>query len=85
MVYIDDTGWRIAGKAVQMMGFGTDQTTVYQIRDQHRTQEVGEIIPGSHEGVIVTLIAARVVTPRTGRGASAEVHGTHPAQCHQSA
>jgi len=36
------------------MGFDTDEATVYQIRDQHRNEEVREIIPSSYAGVLVT-------------------------------
>ena len=36
------------------MGFDTDQATVYQIRPQHRNEEVREIIPGDYAGVMIT-------------------------------
>lgn len=54
VVHTDDTGWRINGEAAFLMGFDTDQTTVYQIREQHRNEEVREIIPGDYAGVMVS-------------------------------
>jgi len=38
-VHADDTGWRIQGASAFLMGFDTDEATVYQIRDQHRNEE----------------------------------------------
>lgn len=54
VVHTDDTGWRIGGRTAFLMGFDTDQTTVYQIRYQHRHQEVQEIIPADYGGVLVS-------------------------------
>jgi transposase len=54
VVHTDDTGWRIAGHAAFLMGFDTDQATVYQIRLQHRNQEVRELIPRDYGGVLVS-------------------------------
>jgi transposase len=53
-VHTDDTGWRVGGKTAYLMGFETDQAAVYQIRPQHRNEEVREIIPGDYTGVMVT-------------------------------
>ncbi len=53
-VYTDDTGWRIHGQAAQLMTFDTDQATVFQIRKQHRNEEVRELIPADYAGVIVS-------------------------------
>src|SRR5712692_865853 len=53
-VYTDDTGWRIHGQAAQLMTFDTDQATVFQIRKQHRNEEVRELIPADYAGVMVT-------------------------------
>ncbi len=53
-VYTDDTGWRIHGQTAHLMGFDTDVSTVFQIRDRHRNQEVREIIPADYAGVMVT-------------------------------
>ena len=36
------------------MGFDTDQSTVYQIRFQHRNEEVREIVPSDYRGVLVS-------------------------------
>jgi transposase len=54
VVHTDDTGWRIGGQVAFLMGFDTGQSTVYQIRDQHRHEEVREIIPSDYAGVMVT-------------------------------
>jgi transposase len=54
VVHADDTGWRIQGASAFLMGFDTDEATVYQIRDQHRNEEVREIIPSSYAGVLVS-------------------------------
>jgi transposase len=56
----DDTGYRLNGEPAQLMVFATPDTseapgiTVYQIRRQHRNEEVREVIPGDYEGVMVT-------------------------------
>ena len=49
-----DTGWRTGGKATQLMVFDTDTETVFQIRNQHRNEEVRELIPADYAGVMVT-------------------------------
>ena len=54
VAYTDDTGWRIHGQPAQLMGFDTDQATVVQIRDQHRHEEVLELIPADYQGTRVT-------------------------------
>jgi transposase len=54
VVYTDDTGWRIHGEGAQLMAFDTDQATVFQIRPQHRNEEVRELIPADYAGVMVT-------------------------------
>lgn len=54
VVYTDDTGWRVGGQAAFLMGFDSDQATVYQIRSQHRNQEVREILPADYSGVLVS-------------------------------
>ena len=53
-VHTDDTGWRVGGQMAFLMGFDTDQTTVYQIRPQHRNEEVREIIPADYAGVMIS-------------------------------
>jgi transposase len=53
-VYTDDTGWKVGGEAAQLMGFETDEASVYQIRPRHRNEEVREIIPGDYAGTMVT-------------------------------
>ena len=37
-----------------LMAFETDEVTVYQIRSQHRHEEVQEVIPPDYAGVMVT-------------------------------
>jgi hypothetical protein len=54
VVYTDDTGWPIHGEGSQLMAFDTDQATVFQIRSQHRNEEVRELIPADYAGVMVT-------------------------------
>jgi len=53
-VHTDDTGWRVGGQGAFLMGFDTDQATVYQIRSQHRNEEVRELIPDDYAGVMVS-------------------------------
>lgn len=54
VVYTDDTSWAVGGKDAQLMVFDTDAATVYQIRSQHRNEEVRELVPGDFTGTLVT-------------------------------
>lgn len=54
VVHTDDTGWRTGGEPAQLMVFETDTETVFQIRPQHRNEEVRELIPPDYAGVMVT-------------------------------
>ena len=54
VVHTDDTGWRVGGKPASLMACDTEEATVYQIRSQHRHEEVQEVIPPDYEGVMVT-------------------------------
>lgn len=45
---------RVGGEPAYLMAFDTDEATVYQIRSQHRHEEVQEVIPPDYEGVMVT-------------------------------
>ena len=54
VVHTDDTGWRVGGKPAFLMGFDTDRSTFYQIRGQHRNEEVREVIPAEYAGVLVS-------------------------------
>ena len=54
VTYTDDTSWAVGGEPAQLMVFDTDQATVYQIRPQHRNQEVRELVPGDYQGTLVT-------------------------------
>jgi len=53
-VNTDDTGFPIHGDAAWMMAFDTPISTVYQIRRQHRNEEVRELIPSDYPGVMGT-------------------------------
>jgi len=56
-VYTDDTGWSIQGKPAYLMVFETtskEPLTVFQIRSQHRNEEVRELIPSDYQGVMTT-------------------------------
>jgi transposase len=50
----DDTGWRINAVLAFVMGFFTKRTAYYQIRLQHRCEEVQEVIKPDHPGAVVT-------------------------------
>jgi len=54
VLYTDDTSWKVAGQNAQLMAFDTDQETVYQIRTQHRKEEVREIVPPDYCGTMVS-------------------------------
>ena len=54
VIHTDDTGWRVGGAPAYLMAFDTDEATVYQIRSQHRHEEVQEVIPPDYAGVMVT-------------------------------
>ena len=53
VVHTDDTGWRVGGEAAQLMVFTTPQTVVYQVRPQHRNEEVREVIGDDFQGKLV--------------------------------
>lgn len=56
----DDTGFAIGKEPAQLMVFATPDTadgpgkTCYQVRRQHRNEEVREVIPGDYQGTMVT-------------------------------
>lgn len=55
--YTDDTGWSIQGNPAFLMVFettGPEPVTVFQIRRQHRNEEVRELIPSDYQGVMTT-------------------------------
>src|SRR3954447_2534561 len=54
VTYTDDTGWRVGGEPAQLMIFVTDTATVFQVRAQHRNEEVREVIGDNYRGVLVT-------------------------------
>ncbi|MBV8435036.1 MAG: IS66 family transposase [Candidatus Eremiobacteraeota bacterium] len=49
-IYTDDTGWRINGLPAYLMAFDSDLVAFYQIRPQHRHQEVLEVIGEDFQG-----------------------------------
>jgi transposase len=54
VVSTDDTGWRVGGDPAQLMIFVADTATVFQIRAQHRNEEVREVIGDAYAGVLIT-------------------------------
>src|SRR3954470_24636894 len=54
VVGTDDTGWRVGGDPAQLMIFVADTATVFQVRTQHRNEEVREVIGDAYPGVLVT-------------------------------
>lgn len=53
VVHTDDTGWRVGGEPAFLMAFVNPSISVYQIRPQHRNEEVRELIPADFGGVLV--------------------------------
>lgn len=54
VVHTDDTGWRENGRPVHLMTFETPTRVCYQIRPQHRNEEVREVIGDDFPGTLVT-------------------------------
>ena len=54
VINTDDTGWRIGGQGAQLMVFESKPITLYQIRMQHRNEEVREVIGDHYEGTLCT-------------------------------
>jgi hypothetical protein len=52
-VHTDDTGWRVAGKTAFLMAFVNQSLSVYQVRPQHRNEEVRELVPADFGGVLI--------------------------------
>jgi hypothetical protein len=50
----DDTGWRSGGQPAQRMVFESKEQSVYQIRRQHRNEEVREVIGNDYQGTLCT-------------------------------
>ena len=53
VVHTDDTGWRVGGDPAFLMAFVNASLSVYQVRPQHRNEEVRELIPADFGGVMV--------------------------------
>jgi hypothetical protein len=54
VVHTDDTGWKVGGERAHLMAFETAHVSVYQIRRQHRNEEVRELIPSDYDGTMIT-------------------------------
>lgn len=54
VVHTDDTGWRENGVRRHLMVFETPRRACYQIRPQHRNEEVREVIGDEFAGTLVT-------------------------------
>ena len=52
--HTDDTSWRVAGMAAWLMGFVSEHTCTYAIRDSHGHDEVLDVISRDFAGVLVT-------------------------------
>jgi transposase len=52
VIHTDDTGWRVSGKPAQLMAFVNSTLSVYQVRPQHRNEEVRELLPADFNGVM---------------------------------
>jgi transposase len=54
VIHTDDTGWKVGGERAHLMAFETAHVSVYQIRRQHRNEEVRELIPSDYDGTMIT-------------------------------
>jgi transposase len=53
VIHTDDTGWRVGGTSAFLMAFVNPSLSVYQVRPQHRNEEVREVIPADFQGVMI--------------------------------
>jgi transposase len=53
-VNTDDTGWRTGGEASYLMGFFNSAIMFYQVRPQHRHEEVIEVLGTAFAGILGT-------------------------------
>jgi transposase len=53
VIHTDDTGWRVGGTSAFLMAFVNQSLSVYQVRPQHRNEEVREVIPADFQGVMI--------------------------------
>ncbi len=53
-VHTDDTSWKIHGEQAYLMVFQTLQECIFQIRPQHRNDEVREVIPSDYKGTFIS-------------------------------
>ncbi|HET6385976.1 MAG TPA: transposase [Armatimonadota bacterium] len=60
VVHTDDTGWKVGGQRAHLMLFESPSSaegpvrSVYQIRSQHRHEQVQEIIPADYQGILTS-------------------------------
>ncbi len=50
----DDMGWRINGYLAQLMAFDSRAVAIYQIRSQHRNEEVRRSVGGDYQAILGT-------------------------------
>lgn len=76
----DDTGWKVGGVTAFLMGFFSRLTSVFQIRERHRNEEVREVIPASYQGTLSTdrgrSYDARAMDPIKQQKCLAHIHGS---------
>lgn len=53
IIQTDDTGWRVQGRPAFLMAFVNTSLSVYQVRSQHRNEEVRELVPADYSGVMI--------------------------------
>ncbi len=53
VIHTDDTGWRVQGEPAFLMAFVSPSLSVYQVRPQHRNEEVRELVPADFGGVMI--------------------------------
>ena len=51
--HTDATGWKVDGEPAQMMVFANGETTVYDIQDHYRNDEIREVFPKDYKGTLV--------------------------------
>lgn len=51
--HTDATGWRVDGEAAQMAVYANGDSTVYDIKEHYRNDEIREVFPSDYEGTLV--------------------------------
>jgi len=49
----DATGWRVDGEAAQRIVYANDETTVYDIQEHYRNDEIRKVFPSDDKGTLV--------------------------------